>query len=122
MVTVESYWRERASCLDIGSEVAGTLAVLEDQPETESDKGRSSWQGQHRRHYRRTVVQRCERHMRLVVVLVDQIWEVLVDPEDSGLADLVVAVAAVNTAEMAPVNRLISIFVPDNTHWLNLYP
>lgn len=120
---VESYWQQqRASCSDIGSKVVGTSAALEDRRGTEIDRNRSSWQGRDRHHLNRIVEQLSERRMRQAVVLVDQISEGWVDLEGTDLVGLEVAVAAVNTAGMAPVSRLISISAPGSTHWLSLYP
>lgn len=73
---VESYWQEPTSCSGIGWKVAGTLAAVEDQQGTGSDKDRSSWQDQGQFHSSRTSVQPCEHHMRRVEGLVDQISEV----------------------------------------------
>lgn len=76
MEFVENCWQERVGGLDIGLKVVGTLAVVEGQPGTGSDKNRSSWQERGQTRLRRIAVQLCEHHMRRAVALVGQISEV----------------------------------------------
>lgn len=120
--TGERCWQGPASCPDIGSKVVGTSAALEDQRGTGSDRDQSSWQGQGQHRLCKIVVQRCGHRMRRAGALVGQISGVQVDLEDNGLAGLEVAAAAANTVGMAPAFHLISISVPDSTHWQSLYP
>lgn len=122
MEIAENCWQEPASCPGIDLWVVGTSAAVEDQRGIGSEKDQSSWQDQDQSRWSKIVVQLCEHHMRQAEVLFGQTSEVWADPEDNGLAGLEVAVAAANTAGMALVIRLISIFVPGSIHWLSLYP